>query len=116
MVDAMVDAMYRARNLAVQYIYDWQDAFSTGSSSGEFGGAAPLLINNPTSISFLMYPKGTWVIARQDVIRLDTIYDSTNITTNKVTELFVEDGFRAMRFCPVSRVYTVNICASGSTG
>lgn len=116
MVDAMVDAMYRARNLKVQYIYDWQDAFSTGSSSGQFGGAAPLLINSPVSVSFLMYPAGTWVVARQDVIRLDTIYDSTNITTNKVTELFVEDGFRAMRFCPVSRVYTVNICANGKTG
>ena len=116
LVDSMVDAMYRARNLKVQYVYDWQDAFSTGSSSGEFGGAAPLLVNSPTSLQFLIYPAGTWVVARQDVIRLDTIYDSTNITTNRVTELFVEDGFRAMRFCPVSRVYTVNICANGKTG
>jgi hypothetical protein len=56
------------------------------------------------------------VVARQDVIRLDTIYDSTNLATNKVTQLFLEDGFRAMRFCPVSRVYTIAICANGKTG
>jgi hypothetical protein len=115
LVDSMITSMFNTRNIKVQYVYDWQDAFSTGSSTGTFGGAAPLL-TLPSSVQFLMYPAGTWVVARQDVIRLDTIYDSTNITTNKVTELFVEDGFRAMRFCPLSRVYTINICANGSTG
>ncbi len=69
------------------------------------------------TVKFLAYPAGTWVVARQDVIRLDAIYDSTNITTNKVTQLFLEDGFRAMQFCPLSRVYTIpNICPSGQTG
>lgn len=116
MVDSMVSAMFATRNLSVQYVYDWQDAFSTGASGGTAFGGTNAMLSPPTSVSFLMYPAGTWVIARQDVIRLDTIYDSTNITTNKVTELFVEDGFRAMRFCPLSRVYTINICASGSTG
>jgi hypothetical protein len=116
MVDAMVNSMYATRNLSVQYVYDWQDAFSTGASGGTAFGGAVAMVTPPTSITFLMFPAGTWVVARQDVIRLDTIYDSTNITTNKVTELFVEDGFRAMRFCPLSRVYTIGICANGSTG
>lgn len=116
LVDSMVNSMYAARNLKVQYVYDWQDAFSTGASGGTAFGGTNAMVAPPQSVSFLMYPAGTWVVARQDVIRLDTIYDSTNITTNKVTELFVEDGFRAMRFCPLSRVYTINICSNGSTG
>jgi hypothetical protein len=112
-----IDTMFGNRNARVQYIYDWQDSFtSTGVSGGPFPGSDVPVCELPTQVKFLVYPAGTWVVARQDVIRLDTIYDSTNLATNKVTQLFLEDGFRAMRFCPVSRVYTINICPSGSSG
>jgi hypothetical protein len=113
LADSAIAAMFAARSAAVSYVYDWQDAFS--GVAGNPGDATPL-IALPTSVQFLAFPAGTWVLARQDVIRLDSIYDSTNITTNKVTQLFLEDGFRAMRFCPLSRVYTLAICPSGSTG
>lgn len=114
LVDSMINDMFVARGAHVQYVYDWQDAFS--SVAGNPGDATPLT-NLPVTVKFLAYPAGTWVVARQDVIRLDAIYDSTNITTNKVTQLFLEDGFRAMQFCPLSRVYTIpNICPSGQSG
>lgn len=114
LVDAMIMDMFAARGAHVQFVYDWQDAFS--SVAGNPGDATPLT-NLPVTVKFLAYPAGTWVVARQDVIRLDAIYDSTNITTNKVTQLFLEDGFRAMQFCPLSRVYTIpNICPSGQSG
>lgn len=115
LTDAMIMSMFATRKIAPQWLYDWQDAFSTGASGGSPGADVPI-VALPQTLSFIMFPAGTWVVARQDVIRLDTIYDSTNITTNKVTQLFVEDGFRAMRFCPVSRVYTLPVCANGSTG
>lgn len=115
LADSEISKMFSNRNVSPQYVYDWQDAFALSVSSGSPGADTPIQAL-PTTVSWLMYPAGTWVIARQDVIRLDTIYDSTNITTNKVTELFVEDGFRAMRFCPLSRVYTLPICPNGSTG
>jgi hypothetical protein len=115
LADAQMDAMLAKRGARAQWVYDWQDAFATSAVSGSPGSATPIT-ELPTSLQFLAFPAGTWVIARQDVIRLDTIYDSTNITTNKVTQLFLEDGFKAMRFCTLSRVYTVNICPSGSTG
>lgn len=115
LTDAMIMSMFATRKIAPQWVYDWQDAFSTGASGGSPGADVPI-VALPTTLSFIMFPAGTWVVARQDVIRLDTIYDSTNITTNKVTQLFVEDGFRAMRFCPISRVYTLPVCANGSTG
>jgi hypothetical protein len=115
LADSIVMKMYSDRNVSPQFVYDWQDAFALGASAGYPGADVP--INSlPTEVSWLIYPAGTWVVARLDVIRLDTIYDSTNITTNKVTELFVEDGFKAMRFCPISRVYTHTICPNGSTG
>lgn len=117
LADSQIDALLRTRHARAQYIYDWQDSFtSTGVSGGPFPGSDVPICELPVQLKFLIYPAGTWVVARQDVIRLDTIYDSVNITTNKVTQLFLEDGFRAMRFCPVSRVYTINICPSGSTG
>jgi hypothetical protein len=117
LTDAMITEMLRTRNARAQWIYDWQDSFtSSGVSGGPFPGSDVPICALPINVSFLAYPSGTWVVARQDVIRLDTIYDSTNLATNKVTQLFLEDGFRAMRFCPISRVYTVAICPNGKTG
>jgi hypothetical protein len=117
LTDDMIDCLLRTRNARAQWVYDWQDSFtSTGVSGGPFPGSDTPICALPTSVQFVAYPAGTWVVARQDVIRLDTIYDSVNLATNKVTQLFLEDGFRAMRFCPISRVYTVAICPSGSTG
>ena len=115
--DAMINSLAATRNARIQWVYDWQDSFtSTGVSGGPFPGSDVPICALPTQVKFLVYPSGTWVLARQDVIRLDTIYDSVNLATNKVTQLFLEDGFRAMRFCPISRVYTINICSNGSTG
>jgi hypothetical protein len=117
LTDTMITSLLRTRNARAQWVYDWQDSFtSTGVSGGPFPGSDVPICALPVSVSFIAYPAGTWVVARQDVIRLDTIYDSTNLATNKVTQLFLEDGFRAMRFCPISRVYTIAICPSGSTG
>lgn len=116
LTDDYVNTLFRDRGIRAQWVYDWQDAFtSTGVSGGPQPGSDTPVCALPTSLQFLAYPAGTWVVARQDVIRLDTIYDSTNLATNKVTQLFLEDGFRAMRFCPVSRVYSVTICPSGGT-
>jgi hypothetical protein len=117
LADSMIDSLLRERNARAQWVYDWQDSFtSTGVSGGPFPGSDTPICSLPTTLTYLAYPSGTWVVARQDVIRLDTIYDSTNLATNKVTQLFLEDGFRAMRFCPISRAYTITICPSGSTG
>ena len=117
LTDSMVNSLAATRNARIQWVYDWQDSFtSTGVSGGPFPGSDTPICALPTQVRFLAYPAGTWVVARQDVIRLDTIYDSVNLATNKVTQLFLEDGFRAMRFCPISRVYTINICSNGSTG
>lgn len=126
LTESMINQALARRNVTVQWIYDWQDAFDPANGLGaidanhQFGnGAGPIaaaLMNNPTAVTFLAFLPGTWVLGRQDVIRLDTVYDSTNLQQNLVTQLFMEDGYRPMRMCQYSFAYTINICASGSTG
>lgn len=110
--DAQLAAWFATRGASAQYVYDWQDAFS--GVAGGFG-ADTATVQVPDSVQFVIYPAGTWVLARLDVIRLDSIYDSVNLSENMVTQLFQEDAYALMRMCPLSRVYTVPICPSGAT-
>lgn len=117
LTDQAINAWFSMRGARVQYVYDWQDSFSgvvTGPGADTPITTLPALVS-PKQVQFLAYPAGTWVLARLDVIRLEAIYDSVNLPQNLVTQLFMEDGFKPMRMCPLSRVYTVNICPSGAT-
>jgi len=115
--DSEISAALSMRGAQVQWVYDWQDAFNPGAipATNQMGNATPPF-NYPTTLQFLIFLPGTWVLGRQDVIRLDTVYDSTNLQQNLVTQLFMEDGFKPMRMCQFSRAYTIPVCASGSTG
>jgi len=117
LADAAIMAAFSMRGAQVQWVYDWQDAFNPGSiaATRQLGNATPPF-NYPITLFFLVFLPGTWVLGRQDVIRLDTVYDSTNLQQNLVTQLFMEDGFKPMRMCQFSRVYEIPVCANGSTG
>lgn len=111
--DARVDAWIAQRGGRVQYVYDWQDAFS-GLAAGP-GGAVPLTLW-PNTIQFLAYPAGTWLRGSDDTIRLETIYDSTKLSTNEYTALFTEEGVLVAQVCNGgSRVVTTPFCPSGVT-
>ena len=109
--DAEILDWFAIRRAVPQFVYDWQDAFS-GGGAGTPGGATPLEAL-PTSGQFLTYPAGTWVKAVQDVVSLDTIYDSTNLQTNQYTAIFAEDGWAMLQMCPDSRLYEVTLDPSG---
>jgi hypothetical protein len=127
LADSMIDAMLRTRGYAPQWVYGYMDAFNPADivattgvagvvpAANQAGNATPIL-SLPFLINFTMFLPGTWVLGRADVIRLELVYDSTNLAQNQVTQLFAEDGFKPMRMCVGSRVYTVNICPNGSTG
>jgi hypothetical protein len=108
--DAEIVSWFTVRGARVQFVYDWQDAFS----GGDFGGSASATAF-PTTVTFLVYPAGTWVKGEQDVINLDTIYDNAMLTTNQFTALFVEDGLSAMKMCSDSRLYTTDVNPAGIT-
>ncbi len=115
LTDAEINAWYATRNARVQYIYDWQDAFSSAALSGGGPGAATAVQFLPKTMQFLVFPAGTWVRAVSDVITLNSVYDSTKLATNQVTHLFTETGWAMVQMCPLSRVYTLPLCPSGKT-
>ena len=115
LADSEITSAMASRGVRAQYVYDWQDAFATGAVSGSPGASTPISAL-PLSVQFLIYPAGTWVRAVNDVITLNSVYDSTKLATNQVTHLFTETGWKMIRMCPLSRVYTVPICPGGETG
>ena len=108
--DSEIVSWFTVRGARVQFVYDWQDAFSGGT----FGGSASATAF-PTTVTFLVYPAGTWVKGEQDVINLDTVYDNAMLTVNQFTALFVEDGLSAMKMCSDSRLYTTDVNPAGIT-
>lgn len=127
LADSMIDSMLRTRGYAPQWVYGYMDAFNpthivstTGvpgdvPAQNQAGNATPIL-SLPFVVNFTLFLPGTWVLGRADVIRLELVYDSTLLAQNQVTQLFAEDGFKPMRMCVGTRVYSVHICPSGSTG
>lgn len=113
LADSAISSAFSCRGARVQFVYDWQDAFSNVPGTG--AGADTPINNLNTSLQFLVYPAGTWVRAVSDVITLNSVYDSTKLATNQVTHLFTETGWAMVQMCPVSRVYTVPVCPSGKT-
>jgi len=112
--DAEVMDWFATRKASPQFVYDWQDAYTTAPLTGP-GGATPIT-EFPAEGRFMVYPTGTWVKAVQDVVSLDTIYDSTNLQTNQYTAIFAEDGWAMLQMCPDSRVYEVALDTSGVVG
>lgn len=103
--DARIDAWFRERGIAPQFVYNWQD----------LTGDAGTFTAWPTEVKFLLYSAGGWVKGASDVITLDTIYDSTLLGTNDFTALFTEEGWLLAQTCHDSRVVTVNLAADGAT-
>lgn len=113
LTDAWIMNWFRSRYIAPQFVYGWQDAYSAG---GATPGAATPITTYPANALFLSYPAGTWVNAVADVIQLSTVYDSVRLSTNQRVEFFTEQGNKIVKRRADSRVYTVPICPSGSTG
>jgi hypothetical protein len=62
-----------------------------------------------------MYGEGTFVRGVADVIRLDTVYDSTNLALNQYIKLFTEDGVKIIKRGLESRMIKMTIDPSGTT-
>ena len=67
-------------------------------------------------MKFLLYSAGTWVRGSNDIITLDTLYDSTLLANNDYTALFTEEGWLVAKRGVDSRLVTVNITANGGYG
>lgn len=110
---AMFNNWMSDRNLRAQWIYDWLDAYNTTNTStvGQTAGVYTL----PTTVEALLYAPGTWVAGVSDVVRLDTVYDSTNLALNQYTQLFTEEGILIAKRGFESRRIKTAIDPSGVT-
>lgn len=111
--DQEIMGWFANRNAVPRFVYDWQDAF-TGLAGGP-GDSTPIT-SLPDDVQFLVYPAGTWTKAVRDVVSLDTVYDSTLLSQNQYTAVFVEDGFNVLQTCPDSRLYQVAVDPAGIVG
>lgn len=104
---------FSIRGARVQFVYDWLDAYNTTNTStvGQTAGVYTL----PTTVEVLLYPAGTFVAGVSDVVRLDTVYDSTNLALNQYTQLFTEEGILVAKRGYESRRIKATIDPSGTT-
>lgn len=109
--DAQIDQWFRSRGVIVRWVYDWQPLPMVCATP------APAPVTAwPTQVEIILYEAGTWVLASQDVISLENLYDSTLIRQNKFTALFVEDAWCLLNRCNGSVRFQVPICPSGAVG
>lgn len=123
---------FSARNMRLQLVYDWQDAFNAPTSVTQWsnttdaaarftvntttnvGSASTQIYTMPTTVFGLLYAPGTWVRGVSDVIRLDTVYDSTNLALNQYVQLFTEEGILMAKRGYESRLIKATIEPSGT--
>lgn len=103
--DGQIEAYFTARNISIQWLYNYQPLVNTTGSIG-----------TPAEVQVVVYPAGTWVAGTTDVISLDAVYDSTLLAQNEYTAMFAESGELIVRPCWNSYLVTIPTCASGRTG
>lgn len=114
---ATIMQWFSVRNIRPQFVRGWQDAQSNlPTGPGDITAPIVPITSLPTTVQFLIYPAGAIVLARQDVVTLTNVYDSTNLRQNLYTALFMEEGFAPIFPCGEVRLYTANACPSGATG
>ena len=105
--DAMIRAEFTARNLVPQFVYGLDDARIVTPAC---------LVDLPDTAEVLIYQAGTFAKGTQDVISLDTVYDTAGLQVNTYTAAFVEDGVLVVRRGYGGCRATIPVKVTGATG
>ena len=70
----------------------------------------------PAAIQALIYPKGTFIKALENVINLQTVYDAASLSINEYTGVFFEQGILVAKAGYGSDLLTIPVCVAGQTG
>lgn len=108
--DAMLMNMFDLLNIRVQWVTDWQVG-----TAGFPGGSTPVVLW-PTTVQFLMFPAGTFVLGRGLQLNLGVIRDSVMNATNDHTAQWMEECWLIAKIGHESRLGTISICPDGTTG
>jgi hypothetical protein len=104
-----VNRYFTARNIAVQWVNDWQ---VRGAS--QFGNATKMTAW-PTTADFLIYAAGTFVHGQGMTLDLGVIRDSVLNETNDHTAAWSEEAHLIAKVGHESRRYTVGFNVNGAT-
>ncbi|MEV4227249.1 major capsid protein [Streptomyces bobili] len=104
-----VNRYFTARNIAVQWVNDWQ---VRGAS--QFGNATQMTAW-PTTADFLIYAAGTFIHGNGMSLDLGVIRDSVLNETNDHTAAWSEEAHLIAKVGHESRRYTVGFNVNGST-
>lgn len=81
----------------------------------EIGGPVPT-VDWPAAVPFLIHPAGAFQLGRGGEINLGVVHDSSKFSTNDYTAIFSEECTATVFRGPESRIVTVPVCPSGTTG
>lgn len=102
--DSQIVGWFRDRGIAPQFVYNYQP----------ITGAATAFLTWPATVEFMLYTSGCWVKGTDDVISIDTLYDSSLLENNDFTALFMEDAFFVAKMHHESRRVTVALTPDGA--
>lgn len=108
--DAQLMAWMDALNVRVQWVSDWQ------INAAGFPGQTTPILTWPSTVQFLIFAPGTFVLGQGMTLDLGVIRDSTLNATNDFTAAWMEECWLIAQRGHQSRLVTVNICANGTTG
>lgn len=110
MTDAALMQLFDAANIRVQWVGDWQTR-----ASGYFG-TSTVLTSWPSTVQFLMYAPGTFVMGQGLRLDLGVIRDSVLNATNDHTAEWMEECWLIAKPGHESRRGVINICPDGTVG
>lgn len=111
--DEEISGWFTKRGASVDWVYDWQDALVGG---GATVGLAATPTTVPDTVKALVYPEGTLVRGRGDIINLEAVYDSVGLTTNDFLRLFMEESLAIAHRAYRGSVVTLPVLLNGATG
>jgi hypothetical protein len=108
--DGEINNWFDVRSVRVQWVKDWQVR-----GTNQPGGATPTQLYPPT-VQFMIYAAGTFGRGNGLTLDLGVVRDSVLNAENDHTAAWTEECHLIARFGHESRLYTVQVCASGRTG
>lgn len=88
--DEQIRAWFTQRKINAQFVRDYQGISNAALTT--LGGTAGWTAV-PNKLEYMLYPAGSYVRLGTDVIDLDTVYDTDNLTKNQFLAAFFEEGF-----------------------
>lgn len=88
--DQQIEAWFAQRQISAQFVRDYQ---GINAGAATTAGGTGTWTRWPDKVEFMLYPAGSFVRLATDVIDLDTVYDTDNLTKNQFLAAFFEEGF-----------------------